>query len=121
MKNLNPLSEIEQIVLKYCLERKGIIVGNDTRFFFKISVSSRTFNGTSFMTEFTTTQKLKVDVNEETYIIDDLDVILNSSLPSGYIVYVEHGYITALEGFAYGEDWPTNITSVEFEKFQNIG
>ena len=30
MKNLNPLSEIEQIVLKYCLERKGIIVGNDT-------------------------------------------------------------------------------------------
>ena len=73
------------------------------------------------MTEFTTTQKLKVDVNETTYMIHDLNAILINSLPCGFIVYVEHGYITALEGFAYGEDWPTNITSVEFEKFQNIG
>jgi hypothetical protein len=36
-----------------------------------------------------------------------------SRVETGYIVYVDGGYLTAMEGYTYGEDWPAEVEQVE--------
>jgi hypothetical protein len=36
-----------------------------------------------------------------------------SKLETGYVVYVDNGYLTTIEGYTYGDDWPESIGSFE--------
>ncbi len=113
MKNLKKVSEIEAAVLKFCVKMKVPNYNNKTSLLDNMCVSDRAYNGTSFMTEFDRVEELKIGNNEDNYSISNLDAVLNSSILSGYIAYIENGFITALEGFVYDEEWPKNLQSIE--------
>ncbi|WP_417431381.1 hypothetical protein [Kiloniella sp.] len=113
MKNIEKISEIEAAVLKFCVKMNVPNYENKTGLFDNVHVIDRIFNGTSFMTEFDRTEELKVGNDGDNYLISTLDAVLNNSIPSGYIAYIENGYITALEGFTYDEEWPDNLQNIE--------
>ena len=35
-------------------------------------------------------------------------------IETGYLVYVNRGQITAVEGYTYGEEWPGRVESIEW-------
>jgi hypothetical protein len=32
---------------------------------------------------------------------------------TGYLVYIDDGYVTSVEGYTYGDEWPDQIEQVE--------
>ena len=36
-----------------------------------------------------------------------------AKIETGYLVYVDDGYLTAVEGYTYGDEWPNQIDRME--------
>ena len=37
-----------------------------------------------------------------------------TQVETGYVIYVDNGYVTAIEAHTYGESWPTEIWPLNF-------
>jgi hypothetical protein len=107
------LSEIERIVIKQFLASIGVSIESETDFFSDLSIRNREFTGVGFVTDLELSVKLQVSEKSESYKWSDLGAKLNSSIDTGYLVYVENGYVTAIEGYTYVEDWPCSIFKIE--------
>jgi hypothetical protein len=80
----------------------------------KISVVARDFTGIGFLTHFEPSDEAKLFADNVTLRWGNVGARLNASkISTGYVVYVDNGYLTTLEGYAYDEDWPAPITSFE--------
>jgi hypothetical protein len=80
----------------------------------KISVVARDFTGPGFLTHIEPSDEVKLFADAVTLRWGNVGARLNSSkIETGYLVYVDNGYLTTLEGYTYGEDWPEQISSIE--------
>jgi len=77
------------------------------------SVNEREYTGVGFFTWFNKDKYLKVGKNCER-AWEKLGAKINNGIETGYIVYVEDGYINCIEGYTYSEKWPEQITNIEF-------
>lgn len=80
-----------------------------------VNVRSREFTGAGFITEFQRADELKLFPENISRRWGKIGARLNASLvDTGYLIYIDEGYLTAIEGYTYGEDWPAEIEQVEF-------
>lgn len=113
------LNQIEKMALKACLLSYNVKIEDDNSFFSDVGVFSRNFTGIGFTTDLHKCRHLKIDKPKER-LWRDFYAFLNVSIGSGYIVYIENGYINAIEGVCYGDNsWPKEIVKIEAYLVQN--
>jgi hypothetical protein len=82
--------------------------------FEKAKVIERHFTGVGILTEFEPSEELKLFVDGVALRWGKVGARLNTSkVETGYVVYVDNGYLTTIEGYTYGDDWPECIGSFE--------
>jgi len=80
-----------------------------------VSVKSRSMTGAGFLTEFEPSPELKAFADEVSLRWGKVGARLNvARTESGYLVYVDGGLISAVEGYTYGEEWPNEVDSIEW-------
>jgi hypothetical protein len=80
-----------------------------------VDVRSRSLTGAGFLTEFEPSPELKAFADEVSLRWGKVGARLNvTRTETGYLVYVDGGRITAVEGYTYGEEWPSKIDSIEW-------
>lgn len=84
-----------------------------------VNVTDRSFTGIGFMTEFERDEALRLFDEPKSLRWSKAAARLNSDqMETGYIVYVDNGYLTSLEGFTYGgAEWPKEVTEAEVYDF----
>ncbi|MEO8214170.1 MAG: hypothetical protein ABI560_13300 [Myxococcales bacterium] len=80
-----------------------------------ISIKSRSLTGAGFLTEFEPSPELKVFADGVSLRWGKVGARLNvRRTETGYLVYVDGGQITAVEGYTYGDEWPNEVDSIEW-------
>lgn len=110
IKNMQ-LNTIEKEIIKCFLSGKGISVEDD--FFYNLKVKSRELSGVGFITDLEKSEQLKIGEENETYKFSDLEARINVSIETGYLIYVENGFLDAIEGYTYTDDWPEEIYKID--------
>jgi len=107
------LNDIEKTLIKYFLKKKSVSLQDEESIFSDLSVENRDFTGVGFFSNFEKSEELKVGDISKSYKWGGLGAKLNSSLDTGYLFYVENGYLISIEGYTYAEDWPESISEIE--------
>lgn len=107
------LNDLEKKLIRQFLNRKAVMLRDEESFFSGLKVESREFTGVGFIVNLELSEQLKIDDGTETYKWGDLGAKLNSSLDTGYLFYVENGYLVCIEGYTYAENWPDRISDIE--------
>lgn len=107
------LNILEKTLIKHFLKKKDIFFQDEDSLFSDLNVESRYFTGVGFFVNLKKLDKLKVSDTSESYKFGYLRAKLNSSLDTGYLFYVENGYLISIEGYTYGEYWPDIIYEIE--------
>lgn len=66
-----------------------------------------------FFTELKPSKSLQISAAKNSYIWSGVSATLNRSVAAGFLVYVEAGAVTTIEGFTYDRGWPESITELE--------
>lgn len=109
------LSTLEKaIVARFLADRefKPDLLGVDVD---GLEVIRREFTGVGFMTELRKCDALKLFGNSVSLRWGRVGArIGRPSVDTGYLLYVEDGYLAAIEGYTYGGDpWPADTDHVE--------
>lgn len=107
------LNDLEKTLIRQFMDRKAVSLQDEESFFSGLNAESRDCTGVGFIVTLKQSEKLKVDDAGESYKWGDLGAKLNSSLDTGYLFYVENGYLVSIEGYTYAEDWPDSISEIE--------
>jgi hypothetical protein len=111
------VSPIERAVIEAMLADRDLKPVLLTVDFDAVTVIDREFSGVGFLTECERSDVLKLFGNDVFLRWGNVGARLNASkLETGYIVYVDNGYVTGVEGFTYGEPWPDVVK--EFELYE---
>lgn len=107
-------SALEKAVIGRMLSDRELRPARSTVDFDKVTVSSREHTGPGFLTEFEPTEELKLFEDGVSLRWGNVGARLNASRQeTGYLVYVDDGYVTAVEGYTYGDDWPDQVEQIE--------
>ena len=110
------LNNLEKKILEcYFIENKIKSINFDN-----ISISKRTYTGNGFFTFINNDSKLKVSHEEKSYKWGKLGAKINNNCDVGFLIYIDNGYITTIEGYTYDIEWPNNIIDVEFYKIDSV-
>ncbi|MDY7093938.1 MAG: hypothetical protein SX243_13280 [Acidobacteriota bacterium] len=82
-----------------------------------VDVVDREFTGVGFLTELRRSPELKLFKDGVSMRWGEVGARLNATkIETGYLVYVDNGYVTAIEGYTYGDEWPAKVEQIEFYK-----
>ena len=107
------LNDLEKMVLKKCLESFDVYIKEEKLFFSDIQITERRFTGVGFFTDIEESEKLRIEAKNPPRVWGDFYARLNSTDDTGYLVFIENGYINCIEGYTYEEVWPENIHKIE--------
>ena len=109
------LNELEREVLARFLADQELRFSEKKIDVDAVNVTDRSFTGIGFMTD--------VQKDENVRILDEARSVrwckvaarLNDEqIETGYVVYVDGGYLSGLEGFTYGgQEWPSRIEKLD--------
>jgi hypothetical protein len=107
-------NELEKSVVGRLLSDPDLKPVRSSVDFEKVHVACREFTGAGFLTEFEQSQELKLFEDSVSLRWGKVGARLNvSKLETGYVVYVDNGYLTTVEGYTYGDEWPDSIDSID--------
>ncbi|MBV1865387.1 MAG: hypothetical protein KUG74_13290 [Rhodobacteraceae bacterium] len=78
--------------------------------------SERSFSGKGFMTELPTIPEFQTATHIDRLVWDKATATINGSILVGFLVFLEDGHLSAVEGFTFGESWPEMIMNFEINK-----
>lgn len=79
-----------------------------------IELSNRAFTGAGFLTEFERSEELELFDAGVSLRWGKIGARLNTPrVETGYLVYVDNGYLTTVEGYTYGHEWPDKVEHFE--------
>lgn len=109
------LNELEKRVIQKFLDDKSLELIKRNINLDLINVDERELTGAGFLTQLTHCNELKVTYTTQSYQWGKLGAKLNeSNIDTGYLIYVDNGYINTIEGYTYGgEEWPFKVTKIE--------
>lgn len=108
------INDLERAVISRMLADPDLNPIRATVSFEKVTVSDRELTGAGFLTEFERSEELKLFVDGVSLRWGKVGARLNESkIETGYLVYVDDGYLTAVEGYTYGEEWPGRVEQIE--------
>ncbi len=110
MKSLN---DIEKTVIEEFLKTKNIEIEDKVGFFEDVKIKDKEMSPVGFHTFLEKSEKLRVSDLDKTYKWGSLGITINRAVETGYLIYVEQGYIDCIEGYTYEEDWPVKISSIK--------
>lgn len=112
------LTELEKVVVRSMLADRDLRPLKSTINFDAIRVRDRDFTGIGFLTDFEPAEELRLFDSGVSLRWGKVGARLGSlKVDTGYLVYVDDGYITTVEGYTYGEDWPADIEPIELYDF----
>jgi hypothetical protein len=107
-------NELEKAVIGSMLADRELKPAKPAVNFDAITVRDREFTGAGFLTEFERSEELKLFDGGVSLRWGKVGARLNSSkLETGYLVYVDDGYVTTVEGYTYGDEWPNQVEQIE--------
>lgn len=107
-------TELEKAVIENMLADRELRPLRSTVNFDEVTVSDREFTGAGFLAEFERSQHLKLFDDGVSLRWGKVGARLNASkVETAYLVYVDDGYLTTVEGYTYGDEWPIQIDRVE--------
>lgn len=78
-----------------------------------IKCCERQMSGTGFFTEFTISEK-KFFIPNLTFKLGDVYANIDAlEFGAGFLLYIENGFLSMLEGYSYAENWPLQIDYFE--------
>jgi hypothetical protein len=108
------VSELEMKVIERFLSDPNLTFLTPSLRWEATKVKDRSMTGAGFLTEFEHSEELKVLGNGVSLRWGKVGARLSSSkIETGYLVYVDDGYLTAVEGYTYGDEWPPDIDRIE--------
>lgn len=108
------VTEIEKAVIESMLADRELKPLRFTVNFDAVTVSDREFTGAGFLTEFERSQELNLFDDGVSLRWGKVGARLNASkIETAYLVYVDNGYLTSVEGYTYGDEWPSQIDQME--------
>ena len=107
------LLDIEKQVIRQYLITKRASKNVVDEFFLSVNVKNREFSGVGFMSYLCTESAPVIDVELNSFNWGKVGIKINNSIDTGYLLYIEGGYITAIEGYTYDEEWPKSVTKIE--------
>jgi hypothetical protein len=107
---MNESTELERAVLEKLLAGEHPLLEQLRKQLPFCRVSRRELTGVGFYTHFDVgNAPVDVDVNVRFGDVHaDLEGMVDGA---GFVLYVEHGRLSMLEGYGYDEPWPTTITT----------
>ena len=115
------LTPLEAAVIRCLLADPNINLERTTLDFDAVTVGSREFTGVGFLTELARAEQLKLFDDGVSLRWGNVGARLNASVETGYLLYIDDGYLTAIEGYTYGDEWPSGITEMEFYALPDPG
>ena len=107
-------TELEKAVLGNMLADPQLKAAKSAVNFDAVNVTDRELTGVGFLTEFERSKELKLFDDGFSLRWGKLGARLNASkLETGYLVYVDNGYVTTIEGYTYGDEWPDQVENIE--------
>jgi hypothetical protein len=107
-------TELEQAILKSMLADGQLHPARMSVNFDIVTVKDREFTGVGFLTELTPSDELRLFGPGVNFRWGRVGARLNAaSIETGYIVYVDDGYVTTVEGYTYGDQWPSSVEQFE--------
>jgi len=109
------LNELEKLLIRQFLEDEKIEIAKRKVNLDLIEVSARELTGAGSFTQLKKCDELKVSSINHSFKWGKLGAKLNSEkIDTGYLIYIEKGYIDTIEGYTYGgDDWPEEIYEIE--------
>ena len=79
-----------------------------------VVVLDRELTGAGFITELRRSPELKLFGDSASMRWGRVGARLNAAkIETSYLLYVDDGYLTTVEGYTYGEEWPSSIEEIE--------
>ncbi len=107
------LNELEKQIIQQFLDDKCLELMKRDINFDLININYRELTGAGFITELEDCKELKVAYTTQSYKWGKLGAKLNSNIDTGYLIYVENGYLNTIEGYTYCEAWPNEVSQIE--------
>lgn len=110
------VNDLERWLVEKFLEDPNLKPARKSLRWSAVNVKSRAMSGVGFLTEFEPSPELKLFGDEVSLRWGDVGARLNAArTETGYLVYVDGGQMTAVEGYTYsGEEWPARVESIEW-------
>ena len=113
------ITEIEKTVIQKMLADRELKPIRSTVNFDAVKVSDRHFTGHGFMSDFEPSMEVKLFDNKVSLRWGKVGARLNASkLDTGYLIYIDNGYLVTVEGYTYGDRWPDQIDQIEFYEWK---
>ena len=81
-------------------------------------VSDRRMTGRGFFTKFEISSQCERLSGMKDAIFGDVEATIPGlKSGAGFLLFLKHGALDQLEGYSYGEDWPTHIDNFELSYF----
>lgn len=107
-------TEIEKAVIQRLLGDSSLSPLRSSIRWDTIEVKSRSMTGAGFLTEFKSSPELRLFKEGTNLRWGKAGARLNDAgVETGYVIYVDDGQVTGIEGYTYGDEWPTHIDRVE--------
>ena len=108
-------NELERAVIGWMLADSELNPARSAVNFDAVTVTDREFTGVGFFADFEHSEELKLFDDEVSLRWGKVGARLNASkLETGYVVFVDDGYVTCVEGYTYGDDdWPSRVEQIE--------
>ena len=107
------LNKLEKQVIQRFLDDKCLDLIKRNINFDLININYREFTGGGFLTELKRCDELKVTHTTQSYRWGKVGAKLNSNFDTDYLIYVDNGYLDAIEGCSYGKGWPDEVNQIE--------
>lgn len=104
-------TSFEQQVLEKILEGPSPVLEILRTQLQSATINARRMTGAGFFIDFSIPLDTPVIPSKAAFQINDVVGEVNGVENAvGFVLYVEDGRLTTLEGFTYGEEWPASIT-----------
>ena len=112
-------TELENAIIESMLGDRELMPIRANVHFDQVTVSDRAFTGAGFLTELERSDELKLFDDGVSLRWGKVGARLNAvKLETGYLVYVDDGYVTAVEGYTYGDEWPAQVEQIELYELE---
>jgi hypothetical protein len=107
-------TELEKLVIRSMLVDHDLKAVRSSVNFDAVLVSDRELTWVGFLTEFQRSEELKLFEADVSLRWGKVGARLNASkVETGYLVYVDDGYVISVEGYTYGDEWPDQVEQIE--------
>jgi len=107
-------TELEKLVIERMLADSDLKPVKSTVNFDAIEAVDRELTGVGFLTDFGHSEEMRLFDGGVSLRWGKVGARLNSSkVETGYLVYVDDGYVTTVEGYTYGDEWPDKVEQIE--------